>query len=75
MPTSVFQKDNISKVVKVKINEIKKAYLADSKPWVIGYSGGKDSTVITQLIWMALSDLPKSKRKKDVHVITTDTLD
>ena len=74
MPTSVFQKDNISKVVKDKISEIKKAYLADSKPWVIGYSGGKDSTVITQLIWMALSDLPKSKRKKDVHVITTDTL-
>lgn len=74
MPTSVFQKDNISKVVKEKISEIQKAYLADSKPWVIGYSGGKDSTVITQLIWMAISDLPESKRKKDVHVITTDTL-
>ncbi len=74
MPASVFQKDNISKVVKEKISEIQKAYLADSRPWVIGYSGGKDSTVITQLIWMALSDLPDSKRKKDVHVITTDTL-
>mgnify|MGYP000179726559 CR=1 FL=1 len=60
--------------VKEKIKEIQTEYLRDNNPWVIGYSGGKDSTVITQLTWMALEDLPKSKRKKPVYVITTDTL-
>jgi DNA sulfur modification protein DndC len=49
-------------------------YLADSRPWVIGYSGGKDSTVITQLIWMALSKLPADKLTKPIHVISGDTL-
>lgn len=25
-----------------------------SKPWIIGFSGGKDSTVLLTLVWMAL---------------------
>ena len=74
MSISVLKNNNISVVIDAKIKEIQKAYLESDRPWVIGYSGGKDSTVITQLIWMAISDLPQSKRKKDVHVITTDTL-
>ncbi len=49
-------------------------YLADEVPWIIGYSGGKDSTATLQLIWLALADLPAEKRKKTVHVISTDTL-
>jgi len=43
-------------------------------PWVIGYSGGKDSTAILQLIWRALASLAPGQRKKPVHVISTDTL-
>lgn len=54
---------------------IKKLYLEDDIPWVIGYSGGKDSTATLQLVWLALSELPPEHRiKKDVHVISTDTL-
>ena len=49
-------------------------YLADDIPWVIGYSGGKDSTATLQLVWLSLLKLPKEKRKKTVHVINTDTL-
>ena len=49
-------------------------YLADGIPWVIGYSGGKDSTATLQLVWMALQELPLEKRNKPVHVINTDTL-
>ncbi len=49
-------------------------YLADDIPWVIGYSGGKDSTATLQLVWLSLLRLPKEKRKKLVHVINTDTL-
>ena len=40
---------------------VKDLYLADDIPWVIGYSGGKDSTAALQLVWMAISTLPKEK--------------
>ena len=39
------------------INEIIDQYLYadDSRtPWIIGFSGGKDSTVLLQLVWEAL---------------------
>ena len=44
--------------------EIRDVYQTDDRPWVIGYSGGKDSSTTLQLIWYALSKLPKSKLKK-----------
>lgn len=53
---------------------VRNLYLADGIPWVIGYSGGKDSTATLQLVWMALRNLPPEKREKPVHVINTDTL-
>lgn len=53
---------------------IRNLYLADDIPWVIGYSGGKDSTATLQLIWLALRELPPEKLTKVVHVINTDTM-
>ena len=54
--------------------EIQQVYLGDSRPWVIGYSGGKDSTTALQLVWYALEELPPEQRQKPVYVITSDTL-
>ncbi|BAI94450.1 MULTISPECIES: DNA phosphorothioation system sulfurtransferase DndC [Limnospira] len=54
--------------------EIQELYCLDHIPWVIGYSGGKDSTATLQLIWNAIAKLPPEKRHKKIHVITTDTL-
>jgi DNA sulfur modification protein DndC len=54
--------------------EIRELYLEDQVPWILGYSGGKDSTATLQLIWLALRDLPKESKTKAVHVISTDTL-
>ena len=53
---------------------IKNLYLADDIPWVIGYSGGKDSTATLQLVWISLSELTPSELHKPVHIINTDTL-
>ena len=65
----------INKVIIEGMQEtIRNLYLADSIPWVIGYSGGKDSTAALQLVWLALKELPKDKLKKTIHVINTDTL-
>lgn len=44
--------------------EIRSAYAADDRPWVIGYSGGKDSTATLQIVWYALAKLPAEKRVK-----------
>lgn len=49
-------------------------YLEDGIPWVVGYSGGKDSTATLQLVWYALRSIPPEQRTKPVHVISTDTL-
>lgn len=54
--------------------EIQELYCLDEVPWVIGYSGGKDSTAVLQLVWNAISNLPEDKRTKKIYVITTDTL-
>ena len=54
--------------------EIVSLYCEDSVPWVIGYSGGKDSTAVLQLVWHAIASLSKEDRQKPVHVISTDTL-
>ncbi|KHF41544.1 DNA phosphorothioation system sulfurtransferase DndC [Halalkalibacter okhensis] len=61
-----------------KVDEAKKLvqemYLEDHRPWVVGYSGGKDSTVVVQLVFEALSGLPKESLHKKVYVISSDTL-
>lgn len=53
---------------------IQNLYLADDIPWIIGYSGGKDSTAAVQLVWMAIERLPEEARRKSIHIMNTDTL-
>ena len=60
--------------IKALTAEIQALYCLDSIPWIIGYSGGKDSTSVLQLIWYAILELPVEKRTKQIYVITTDTL-
>lgn len=56
------------------VEEIRELYQSDTIPWIIGYSGGKDSTASLQLVWAAVASLPQEKRTKPIHVISTDTL-
>lgn len=62
------------KILQETIETIQQVYMEDNIPWICGYSGGKDSSAVVQLVWMALKQLPKEKRTKTVHVISTDTL-
>lgn len=52
---------------------VKEVYLADERPWVVGYSGGKDSTAVVQLVFQALSELEPSELSKKIYVISSDT--
>jgi len=71
---SAFGSEGVNGAVDALLLEIQEIYLSDEFPWIVGYSGGKDSTATLQLIWLAIAALPKEKRDKPVHVITTDTL-
>lgn len=53
--------------------EIRATYRNYDYPWVIGYSGGKDSTATLQLVWHALRDLPAEELTNPIYVISTDT--
>ncbi len=65
--------DLVGEIKKIS-KEIKDLYCLDDLPWVLGYSGGKDSSAVVQLIWYAIAELPPEKRTKKIYVITTDTL-
>ena len=56
------------------VAQIRDIYLSDDTPWIIGYSGGKDSTASLQLVWMALESLEPDQRHKKVYAVTNDTL-
>jgi DNA sulfur modification protein DndC len=66
---SVFER----KAIKSFEREVQEIYLSDDRPWVLGYSGGKDSTATLQLIWYAIAALPPERRQKRVFVIASDT--
>lgn len=71
---SAFEEMGFNNTYKLLIETIQKLYLEDGIPWVLGYSGGKDSTAAVQLVWMALLGIEKDQRTKPVHIISTDTL-
>ncbi|WP_369133597.1 DNA phosphorothioation system sulfurtransferase DndC [Modestobacter sp. I12A-02662] len=73
-PRSAFDGSGFAASVETLVGQTQQLYLADSVPWVVGYSGGKDSTAVLQLVWLALAGLPAEQRTKPVHVISTDTL-
>ena len=71
---SAFAADGYAATLERLKTEIQELYLADEIPWVVGYSGGKDSTATLQLVWLAIKDLDEDRRTKPIHVISTDTM-
>ena len=43
-------------------------------PWVVAFSGGKDSTLLLQLVWEVVADLPAKDRRRSILVVGNDTL-
>jgi DNA sulfur modification protein DndC len=71
---SAFSDRGLKTTVTKLITQIQDLYRADDIPWIVGYSGGKDSTSVLSLVWLALQHLDAEERHKFVHVISTDTL-
>ena len=70
----VTSSDAFRRMASVIEQEIREVYLENDAPWVVCFSGGKDSTALLQLLFHALSRLPKEKITKELHVISNDTL-
>jgi len=58
------------------ISEVREEYLNSSHhyPWIIGFSGGKDSTLLTHIVLEALLDISPRKRTRKVHIVSNDTM-
>lgn len=68
------QEEFAGKPLAESISEVQRMYCMDSRPWIIGYSGGKDSSAVVTLVYLALLGLPIDLRTKHVFIITSDTL-
>ncbi|XXQ67503.1 DNA phosphorothioation system sulfurtransferase DndC [Neisseriaceae bacterium B1] len=55
---------------------IAEEYLSKSQsyPWIITFSGGKDSTLVAHLVFGMLLSLPPSLRQRKVFFVSNDTL-
>ncbi|MDE2590215.1 MAG: DNA phosphorothioation system sulfurtransferase DndC, partial [Patescibacteria group bacterium] len=67
---SVFEHQTLKDIYE----EVRTIYQSDNRPWILGFSGGKDSTCMVQLIWNAIAELPAEKRTKKIFIISSDTL-
>lgn len=54
-------------------SSLKRLYLEDSRPWLVGFSGGKDSTLVAALVFDAVMSIPAEQRTKPVTILCTDT--
>jgi DNA sulfur modification protein DndC len=52
---------------------LQQLYLQDERPWLVGFSGGKDSTMLASLVFDAVLSIPPNDRKKPISVLCTDT--
>jgi DNA sulfur modification protein DndC len=55
--------------------ELRGEYLQlHSKPWIIGFSGGKDSTLLLHLVLDCLLSVAPDERRRRAYVVSNDTL-
>ncbi len=52
---------------------LRQLYLDDNRPWLVGFSGGKDSTMLASLVFDAALSVPPAERTKPISVVCTDT--
>lgn len=47
--------------------------LEDDRPWLVGFSGGKDSSMVASLVVEVVAGIPAEQREKPVAILCTDT--
>ncbi|MBI5385110.1 MAG: phosphoadenosine phosphosulfate reductase family protein [Verrucomicrobia bacterium] len=52
---------------------LRELYREDARPWLVGFSGGKDSTLVAALVFDTVLSISDEQRKKEIAVLCTDT--
>lgn len=75
-PTALSTTPTLPERIRTIRQEIREEYLSNEQalPWIIGFSAGKDSTVLLQLTFEAVLELAPSDRRRPIHVLLNDTL-
>ena len=71
-------KSNVKEVVE-RLDAVREVMLSEYRkrhndPWIVAYSGGKDSTLLLHLVWEIILSLPPEERRREIHVVANDTL-
>lgn len=58
------------------VENIVRAYRDDSQnyPWIVGFSGGKDSTLVAHLVFDAVMQVAPRRRTRQIYFVSNDTL-
>ena len=58
------------------LDNVREEYLSPTQryPWIVGFSGGKDSTVVAHAVFEAILSIPPSARTRPIHILSNDTL-
>lgn len=74
--TSVLEEESSLDRWESVVRAVREDYLDENQrfPWIIGFSGGKDSTLVVHATIDALMSIPPSRRTRPVHVVSNDTL-
>ena len=78
-PISFHEPDGLLKDTRKTLDAIRAAIAEeycrpDSHPWIVAYSGGKDSTLLLQMVFEMLLALKADDRKRQIHIVANDTL-
>ncbi|MER9874202.1 DNA phosphorothioation system sulfurtransferase DndC [Mesorhizobium sp. M0195] len=67
---------SIEEIWRNTLEHIKEEYLTQNQnfPWIVGFSGGKDSTLVTHAIFEMLLEIAPSQRTRPIHIVSNDTL-
>ena len=73
--TSMSDLETLPQRLRLLRKEIRDEYLRPhNMPWVIGFSGGKDSTLLAQLVIECIQNVAPDERKRKVYLVSNDTL-
>ena len=75
MPAADLNCDAAEKFVDI-VAAVREEYLSTSQnyPWIIGFSGGKDSTLVVHAVFDTLLSVAPLRRTRPVHIVSNDTL-
>jgi DNA sulfur modification protein DndC len=67
---------NCEEIFNQVVADVREEYLSDTQsfPWIVGFSGGKDSTLVAHAVFAALLDISPSRLTRPIHIIANDTM-